>query len=422
MRLAWLGPVPSDQSNAGYAETQLLAQLSAAGIETRCYFGGEEKTLPPSLAILDGLDFVFEPVHWDWDRWYSRTPLSSFITGQAARAMAQRRLISVVARDHLLRPYDFLLQYSQIELFAIRRLLDRLPPIILYPSVHAAGELRWHRQEAALARRCEPAFSHLAARTMLKVRAARQHSDIRLASLVIALSRRFGEHLRNDYGVPSERIRVVPNPVDLDRFSPPGDACPPKGQPLTLLFASRMSVRKGVEMIVALSHRLADLADSVRIEAIGGETLWSRYAPLLGDLNPELASYGGSVDSTELAELYRRADVLLQPSHYEPFALTVGEGLASGVPVVASDEVGAAEGVDGRCCSVFPAGDLDSFEHAVRSLVVRLRTPERGAIQALARSEAERLFAPSTVAARLLAHLEDLRSSRGILPVGAQAA
>jgi glycosyltransferase involved in cell wall biosynthesis len=263
---------------------------------------------------------------------------------------------------------------------------------------------------------------HLAARTMLKVRSARQQSDIRLASLVIALSRRFGEHLSNDYGIPSERIRVVPNPVDLDRFSPPAEACTPRREPLTLLFASRMSVRKGVEMIVALSHRLADLAGKVRIEAVGGETLWSRYAPLLGDLNPELASYRGPVGSTQLAELYRRSDLLLQPSHYEPFGLTVGEGLASGLPVVASDEVGAAEDVDARCCSVFPAGDLESFEHGVRSLVARLRTPEHGAIQALARSEAERLFAPTTVAARLAAHLEDFRSSLANVPMEAQAA
>jgi glycosyltransferase involved in cell wall biosynthesis len=185
-------------------------------------------------------------------------------------------------------------------------------------------------------------------------------------------------------------------------------------EPITLLFASRMSVRKGVEMVVALSHRLSDLAGDVRIEAVGGETPWSRYAALLEGMNGNVAGYHGPVDSAGLADLYRRSEVLLQPSHYEPFALTVGEGLASGLPVVASDEVGAAENVDRRCCGVFPAGDLDAFEHEVRTLVSRLRTVERARIKALARAEAERLYAPGSVGAQLVAYLEELGSASSV--------
>jgi glycosyltransferase involved in cell wall biosynthesis len=216
---------------------------------------------------------------------------------------------------------------------------------------------------------------------------------------VVAPSRRFAEHLERDYGVPPERLKVVANPIDLERFVPGAQHTGDSG-PLTILFVSRIAVRKGVEVVVALSHRLADLADQVHIEVVGEQSLWSDYRPLLEDLNPRVANYFGGA-GPELPELYRSAALLMQPAHYEPFALTVGEALASGRPVVASDEVGASEGVDSRCCRVFPAGDLDALEMEVRGLVNELRNGAGAELGRIARSEAERLFDPSTVAARL---------------------
>jgi glycosyltransferase involved in cell wall biosynthesis len=406
-----VGPVPTaDHASVAYAETLLLKEVVSAGFEVDCYLAGAADELPPSLSAMEGLRFICEPVNWGWDRWYSHTPLLSFVSGQAARARAQRRLAPLVLRNHVARRYDLMLQFSQIELFFGRPLLSRLPPLVLYPSVHAAGELYWHRRESGLARKGESHLWHLASRAMLAARSARQRRDIRAAEMVIALSDHFGRHLCRDYGVSLERIRVLPYPIDLDRFSPVSESENRANEPLTLLFASRMSVRKGVEMVVALSHRLADLTGQVWIEAVGGESLWSRYAHLLRGLNGNVASYNGPLDNARLADLYRRSDVLLQPSHYEPFALTVGEGLASGLPVVASDEVGAAENVERGCCRVFPAGDLDAFEREVRTLISRLRTAERRRIKALARSEAERLYAPRAVAAQLVAHLEELGS------------
>jgi glycosyltransferase involved in cell wall biosynthesis len=414
MRIAWLGAIPSEEGGVQYAATQMLRGAARAGVEIDCYLALSESSRPSPLLDVSGLRFYREQTNWDWGRWYSRTPLSSFVTGQTAQAMAQRHLAPRVARNHAIRPYDALVQFSQLELFSVRPLANQLPPIVLYPSVHAAGELRWHRREAYLARTCEPVLWHHVARAMLAARSRRQRRDIRVADLVIALSRRFGELLCRDYGISPERVRVVPYPIDLDRFAPGSLQETVPSEPRTILFISRMSVRKGVEMVVALSHRLSDLSGQVRIKAFGGETLWSRYTPLLDGLNPEVASYRGPVDNTELAELYRHADLLVQPSHYEPFALTVAEALASGLPVVASDEVGAAEDVDRRCCSVFPAGDLDAFEQAVRSLVARLQTPARGAIKTLARSEAERLYAPPSVAAQLVAHLAELGSATSL--------
>lgn len=405
MRIAWLGPTPNLEGGAPYVGAQLLRELARAGAEIDCFLDVGPDQIPPPLRGLDGLRFVLRPTSWQWDSWYNRTPVSAFISGNMFRLHAHNGLARVVAARHATKPYDVVYQFSRNELGRLARLIDALPPIVVHPSTHAAGELRWYGREAPLARAIEPRSRRLLIQTVLRLRASIQRRDLARVERILAISHRFAEHLAADYRIPRERIAVVPNPIDLDRFRPGPRPVQP-GAPLRLLFVSRIAVRKGVELIVDLSHRLADLHGSVEIIVIGSRSTWSDYRKLLDGLNPRLAQYAGGVPPGELAALYREAAVVLQPSHYEPFALTVGEALAAGTPVIASDEVGAAEGVDRRVCTVFPRGDRAAFEQAVRAAVESFNMTDRGAVRALARAEAERLYAPSTVAEKVLEELE----------------
>jgi glycosyltransferase involved in cell wall biosynthesis len=399
MRIAWKGPLAAEGGGVAYAGLQLVQGLRAAGVEIDCYLSIPLAKVPAVLREAAGIRLFCRPPRWEWDRWYSRTPMRAFVSDQVARGLAQRRLTKLIAEEHGRRPYDVLYQFSNIELFAARRLNGALPPIVVHPEVHAAGELVWHRREDGLAARAETRQRRLAVRAVLATRAARQLRDARLIRRLIAPSNVFAGHLASDYRIPLDRISVVPNPIDLDRFAPVRSASRNgHGRPVSVLFVSRLSTRKGVDLVVELSQRLADLAGEVCIDVVGDRSLWSDYRPLLADLRPGVGSYAGPLDSDGVAERYARADLLIQPSWYEPFALTVGEALASGIPVVASSEVGAAEGVDRACCAVFPAGDVDAFEAAVRELVDRIRRGEGAAISKLARSEAQRLFAIDRVA------------------------
>lgn len=406
MRVAWLGPAPSDREGVSYVATQLLRGLADCGVEVDCFVTTASEELPQALRDHPRLTFVSEVPRWNSERWHARAPLFGFVTGQLARARAQVRLAGLAAERHTADSYDVLYQFSQIELGLLRRLRRELPPIVLHPEVHAAGELRWHRREADLARRAESRARHAAVRAMLTGRSVLQRRDMRLARRVVSPSRHFAAHLARDYGIPLERLGVVPNPIDLERFTPGEGEGRSERPGVKLLFVSRMAVRKGLEMVVELSHRIGDLAGRVEIELIGDRSLWSDYRPLLSDLNPATASYGGPAAPADLPRVYRSGDAILQPAHYEPFALTVGEALACGLPVVASDEVGAAEQVDAECCTLFPAGDVAAFERAVRALVATLEGEGRRGLPQRARREAERLFAPTTVASQLVHELE----------------
>jgi glycosyltransferase involved in cell wall biosynthesis len=413
MRIAWQGPLGAGDGGVEYAALQVIQGLRSKGAMLDCYVAAPASDVPAILREDPGVRCIHRSPRWAWDRWYSRNPLSAFVTGQSARGVSQRKLARLLAREHARRPYDVLYQFSQIELFGIRPLRFALPPIVLHPEVHAAGELAWHRRESRLAARGETRRRRLAARAVLTARTLRQRRDIGLARGVIAPSEVFAAHLATDYGFPPDRISVVPNPIDLERFAPPpARSANGRRTPVTVVFVSRLAVRKGVELVTALSHRLRDLAGDVQIKVIGDHSLWSDYRALMADLHPAIASYEGGLENARLAEAYRGADLMIQPSHYEPFALTVGEALASGVPVVASSEVGAAEGVHPECCTVFPAGDLDAFESAVRRLVDRIRGGDAPALARLARADARRLFSVERVSNGIMESLEEAIRNR----------
>jgi glycosyltransferase involved in cell wall biosynthesis len=357
--------------------------------------------VPRRLVETPGLSFDFQRLRYQPGRWYSRGRLGGFLVGQSERAAAQGLLTRRLMQRHAASPYDCLLQISQIELFALRAVRRALPPIVLYPHTHAAGELRWLRREAGLVTDDDQRRARTA-RAMMRTRAELQARDMGLAHMVIAPSARFADHLAHDYAYPRDRIAVVPNPIDLQRHRPAGGDGEPVSGVQDILFISRISVRKGVERIVRLSHELADLAGTVRIHVIGDHSAWSDYRPLLRSLNPDTATYHGYIDSGRLAQLYRRAAMVVQPSRFEPFGLTISEALASGIPAVASDEVGAVDGLDRDVCRVFPDGRPDEFTSAVRGLLDQMRdVEERHRLRRLARAEAERLFAPEVSAAAL---------------------
>ena len=404
MRVAWVGPTPTDGGGVTYVATQLLRELARAGVEIDCFVAGKPEEIAPGLKEEDSIRFVYVATQWSWGRWYSRTPLMSFFSGHLARARAQVDAANQIARRHAERPYDVLYQFSQSEYTPLRRRRSVLPPIVVHPETHAAGELRWVIRERALARRAEPLKRRAIVQAMLAARALTQRYELPRADRVLAVSRRFGEHLMTDYRIPQDKLGLVINPVDLDLFRP-GARSPGSGATLSLLYVSRISARKGFDLIAALSHRLSDLEGRVHIRVCGGPTLWSNYLPLLGDLNPAIASFEGQLRAHELALLYASSDGLLQPSLYEPFALTVAEALASGLPVVASDEVGAIDGVDARVCRSFPSGDLDAFEASVRELIQDLERGDGESLKTLARAEAERLFDPAIVVQKLRAEL-----------------
>jgi UDP-glucose:(heptosyl)LPS alpha-1,3-glucosyltransferase len=170
---------------------------------------------------------------------------------------------------------------------------------------------------------------------------------------VLAVSARAGAEVTADYGVPADRIAVVYNGVDLDRFHPAnrttlGPAIRrelgiPVGRPICAAIGTGFE-RKGFDILLALWRDRAP-RDSILVlvgddERIGAFRRETERAPLAGR-----AIVTGP--RRDVAAILAAADAVCVPSRQEAFGNVVLEACAAGVPVVTSRLAGAAELLDG---------------------------------------------------------------------------
>lgn len=179
--------------------------------------------------------------------------------------------------------------------------------------------------------------------------------------VVIANSHRGKAEIRRHYGYPEDRMFVVHNGVDAQRFQP---VARPAGQgEFVMLFVGSGFERKGLEFSVRV---LAQLPRNVvlRVAGKGNPAPYLRLARRLGVA--ERLSFLGGV--AKIQEVYAQGHLLLHPAIYEPFSNACLEALASGLPVVTSQINGASEvltpGQDGA--AVADPGNIEELAEAIR--------------------------------------------------------
>jgi glycosyltransferase involved in cell wall biosynthesis len=157
---------------------------------------------------------------------------------------------------------------------------------------------------------------------------------------------------------------VVPNCINVDEIT-----VGPGGR--DVLVVGRLAVRKGLEAVAQVTHAwVAERNDDegdIRFEVIGNHSLWSDYRDTVRASEPSVTHLVGHKTRTEVFEALQGGLALLQLSRYEPFGLTVAEALASGVPVLVTDQVGASEEVSPDVAYVVSVG-LDESETVVQRL------------------------------------------------------
>jgi len=135
-------------------------------------------------------------------------------------------------------------------------------------------------------------------------------------------------------------MRVVPNGVDIDQFSP-GTA---QEGGLKVLTVARLVERKRVQdAIKALEGLEAELI------VVGEGPERDRLETLAENIDVrEKAEFKGYVDHSDIDEIYASADVFLLPSMNEGMSNTVLEAMASGLPIIVTDTGGTEELIDGN--------------------------------------------------------------------------
>ena len=121
-------------------------------------------------------------------------------------------------------------------------------------------------------------------------------------------------------------------------------------------------------MLASAFKALAAWHPTVRLKIMGDGSLEHILRLQLSALGKRV-EFLGFRDWSELPAIYADADVLCVPSRYDGWGMVVPEGLAAGLPVIATNRMGAAldlvqNGVNGW---IVPAGDEAALGTALRS-------------------------------------------------------
>ncbi len=235
------------------------------------------------------------------------------------------------------------------------------------------------------------------------------------------------EMLVNVYGVPANRIAVVPCGVDTERFRVMDRARVRRRLGLAIdepviLFVGRIEPLKGIDVLLRAA---AQLDGRFRLLIVGGDANDAERKGELTALASELGIFSrvtflDAVPHGDLPLYYGAADICVVPSYYESFGLVAVEAMACGVPVVASRVGGLKETVqDGQTGYLVPWRCPEPFAERLELLLNNESL--RRSLGREARAAAER-FRWSEVAARVEDVYHELVSQYRGVAVGAHVA
>lgn len=166
-------------------------------------------------------------------------------------------------------------------------------------------------------------------------------------SLVLATSEREREDLAELYGVAEQVVHVVGNGYNPNRFNPGyrdrvrDDLRRQLGigpDQLSVLFAANELHRKGFSVLLRALAKLR--RPDVRVDVVGKADPGAMVAAAAKDGWVPQVHWHGRTPNIE--QFYAAGDLLVLPTHYEPFGLVIVEALATGLPVVTSRIAGAS--------------------------------------------------------------------------------
>lgn len=137
-------------------------------------------------------------------------------------------------------------------------------------------------------------------------------------------------------GVPSQKLAVIPNGVDVQKYSPGSSHFKSqlKAQRL-FVYQGRISTEKNVEALLK-AWKQCELGESSKLVIVGNGSLWASLMPFYGEEHG-IIWLGFVADEQRRIDILRAADVFILPSLLEGLSLSLLEAMACGVACVATD-------------------------------------------------------------------------------------
>lgn len=190
---------------------------------------------------------------------------------------------------------------------------------------------------------------------------------------------RQAEYLRS-FGVPESRISIVQMTVDTLSLSNYVSNRSIKERDETrkhfgisddevvALFVGRLEPHKGVIDLIESFSDARSKQPGLRLLIVGDGSMSQKIETAAAKVSGIIVA--GRLSGNSVWDAYSISDFLVVPSHFEPWGLVVNEGMAAGLPVIASDCVGSTDDlvIEGVTGTSFPVADRKMLAEAITLL------------------------------------------------------
>ena len=182
---------------------------------------------------------------------------------------------------------------------------------------------------------------------------------------IVTYSEFMRKQIVNWYGVNHEKIAVIPNGVNLKKFSDCTGNLLLEGDP-SILYVGYLSKFKSVDLLIYAISKLRSRLPNMKLHIVGHGNQ-TALATLAREKQVEnIVVFHGQANPEMVPLYYRSADFCVFPSTRDSAGLTLLEAMASGAPVIASNRGGTPEIItQGENGVLFEPDDSSSLPEAI---------------------------------------------------------
>ncbi len=181
---------------------------------------------------------------------------------------------------------------------------------------------------------------------------------------IIAVSRKLAEHLIQ-IGVPSEKIRVIPDGVRTDEFTPSEE---PRKK--VILSVGALTEIKGGDLLIEAFAQIHHSLEGYQLVFAGEGACRERWENRVRELGLESkVLFTGQLNRQEVARWMRQAEIFVLPSRSEGLGVVFLEALASGTPCIGTSVGGIPDILTPEVGILCPPEDSTRLAEAMLSLL-----------------------------------------------------
>ena len=210
-------------------------------------------------------------------------------------------------------------------------------------------------------------------------------------------------------GFPADKMKVIPNGIDTDRFRP--DALLRRQQreelglrddEIAVGVLARLNSTKDYPTFLRAAARVAEAIPNAKFLCVGGGPELERLQQLVRELGIwERVIFAGEIDAPSALNAF---DIACSPSATEGFSNAIAEAMACGLPCVVTD-VGDSAAIVGDTGTVVSAGSPDALAEAILATAAALDRHD----PARSRGRILESFSPAAMVDRTIAVFREVR-------------